>query len=67
MMNKVNKDIVSFLIKANLPSQDSSQVKQEQHQAENLQTSRAGIGNNPSPNPSKPSQRKHNLLELNKK
>ena len=67
MMNKVNKDIVSFLIKANLPSQDSSQVKQEQHQAENLQTSRAGIGNNPSPNPSKPSQRKTQPVRVEQK
>ena len=67
MMDKVNKDIVSFLIKANLPSQDSSQVKQEQHQAENLQTSRAGIGTNPSRNSSKPSQRKTQPVRVEQK
>ena len=67
MMDKVNKDIVSFLIKANLPSQDSSQVKQEQHQAENLQTSRAGIGTNPSRNPSKPSKEKTQPVRVEQK
>ncbi len=46
MIDKVNKDIVSFLLKANLPSQDPSQVKREQHQKENLQTSRLGIESN---------------------
>ena len=67
MMNKVNKDIVSFLIKANLPSQDSSQVKQEQYQAENLQTSRAGIGNNPHPTHQKASQRKTQPVRVEQK
>ena len=56
MMDKVNKDIVSFLMKANLPSQDPSQVKREQHQKENLQTSRAGIESNRSSNQSLPQQ-----------
>ena len=46
MIDKVNKDIVSFLLKANLPSQDPSQVKREQYQKENLQTSRLGIESN---------------------
>ena len=46
MIDKVNKDIVSFLLKANLPSQDPSQVKREQYQKENLQTSRVGIESN---------------------
>tara|TARA_B100000900_G_C20602260_1_gene726154 strand:+ start:4775 stop:8095 length:3321 start_codon:yes stop_codon:yes gene_type:complete len=56
MMNKVNKDIVSFLMKANLPSQDPSQVKREQHQKENLKTSRAGVESNRSSNQSVPQQ-----------
>jgi len=56
MMDKVNKDIVSFLMKANLPSQDPSQVKREHHQKENLQTSRAGIESNRSSNQSVPQQ-----------
>ena len=43
MMEQVNKDIVSFLTKANLPEQTS--VKQEQHQTqEKLQTGRQDIG-----------------------
>jgi preprotein translocase subunit SecA len=43
MMEQVNKDIVSFLTKANLPEQTS--VKQEQQQAqEKLQTGRQDIG-----------------------
>ena len=42
MMNNVNREIVSFLFKGNLPSQDSSQVKQaQQPQAQqNLKASR---------------------------
>ena len=69
MMDKVNKDIVSFLMKANLPSQDPSQVKREQHQKENLQTSRAGIESNRSSNQSVPQQasQKINPLSLKKK
>ena len=54
MMDKVNKDIVSFLMKANLPSQDSSQVKREQYQKEKLQTSRAGMGAPVAPNQATP-------------
>ena len=43
MMEQVNKDIVSFLTKANLPEQTF--VKQEQHQTqEKLQTGRQDIG-----------------------
>ena len=43
MMEQVNKDIVSFLTKANLPEQTS--VKQEQQQTqEKLQTGRQDIG-----------------------
>ena len=64
MMDKVNKDIVSFLMKANLPSQDPSQVKREQHQKENLQTSRAGIESNRSSNQS---QRKASVLKRGRK
>lgn len=49
MIEKINKEIVSFLMKANLPTQDPSQVKQEQKsKRENLQTSRAGV-NTPTP------------------
>ena len=43
MMEQVNKDIVSFLMKANLPEQTS--VKQEQHhKQERLQTGRQDVG-----------------------
>jgi len=46
MKEQVNKDIVSFLTKANLPEQTS--VKQEQQQTqERLQTGRQDIGGNP--------------------
>jgi len=38
LINKVNKDIVSFLIKAGLPTQSS--VQEDKHRAENHQTSR---------------------------
>jgi preprotein translocase subunit SecA len=42
MMEQVNKDIVSFLMKANLPEQTS--VKQEQHhKQERLQTGRQDV------------------------
>ena len=45
MIEKINKDIVSFLMKANLPEQTS--VKQEQNVArEKLQTGRQDIGGN---------------------
>ena len=46
LINKVNKDIVSFLIKAGLPSQSS--VQEDTHRAENHQTSRPeNTGNTP--------------------
>jgi preprotein translocase subunit SecA len=46
LINKVNKDIVSFLIKAGLPTQSS--VQEDKHRAENHQTSRPeNAGNNP--------------------
>ena len=38
MIDKVNKDIVSFLIKAGLPTQSS--VQEDKHKVENHQTSR---------------------------
>ena len=43
MIDKVNKDIISFLMKSNLPSRDPSQVQQDKHKRENLQASRPGI------------------------
>ena len=44
LINKINKDIVSFLIKASLPTQSS--VREDQHRIENHQTSRPeNIGN----------------------
>ncbi|MBL6872930.1 MAG: preprotein translocase subunit SecA [Flavobacteriales bacterium] len=53
MMEQVNKDIVSFLTKANLPEQTN--VKQEQQQSqENLQTGRQDIGGGGSNQGSKP-------------
>lgn len=67
MIEKVNKDIVSFLMKANLPSQDSSQVKQEQYQKENLQTSRQGIGVPSAPNQKHPMQRKTQPVRVEQK
>ncbi|MBT5089709.1 MAG: preprotein translocase subunit SecA [Flavobacteriales bacterium] len=46
LINKVNKDIVSFLIKAGLPTQ--SAVQEDKHRAENHQTSRPeNSGNTP--------------------
>ena len=46
LINKVNKDIVSFLIKAGLPTQ--SAVQEDRHRAENHQTSRPeNLGNTP--------------------
>ncbi len=46
LINKVNKDIVSFLIKAGLPTQ--SAVQEDRHRAENHQTSRQeNSGNTP--------------------
>ena len=46
LIDKVNKDIVSFLIKAGLPTQSS--VQEDKHRAENHQTSRPeDTGNNP--------------------
>lgn len=43
MIEQVNKDIVSFLMKANLPEQTSVQQEQQQKQ-EKLQTGRQAIG-----------------------
>ena len=52
MIEKVNKDIVSFLMKANLPEQTS--VQQEQKIArEKLQTGRQDIGGNTNTEPKK--------------
>ena len=52
MIEKVNKDIVSFLMKANLPEQTS--VQQEQKIArEKLQTGRQDIGGNANTEPKK--------------
>ena len=46
LINKVNKDIISFLIKAGLPTQSS--VQEDKYRAENHQTSRPeNAGNNP--------------------
>ena len=46
LIDKVNKDIVSFLIKAGLPTQSS--VQEDKHRVENHQTSRPeNIGNTP--------------------
>ena len=46
MIEQVNKDIVSFLMKANLP--DQTAVKQEQSfSQENLQTGRQDVVSNP--------------------
>ena len=48
MMEKINKDIISFLMKANLPAE--SKVGQEQVQKrENLKTSRTDNPGNPNP------------------
>ena len=66
MMDKVNKDIVSFLMKANLPSQDPSQVKKEQYLKENLQTSRPGMGTPAAPTQAKP-QRKSQPVRVEQK
>jgi preprotein translocase subunit SecA len=45
MINKVNKDVVSTLMKGHIPSQDPDQVKEAQRrrQVENLKTSRSDI------------------------
>jgi preprotein translocase subunit SecA len=52
MIEKINKDIVSFLMKANLPEQTS--VKEEQKIArEKLQTGRQDVGGNPNAEPKK--------------
>jgi len=47
MIDKVNKDIISFLMKSNLPSRDPSQVQQDKHKRENLQASRPGLVSTP--------------------
>jgi preprotein translocase subunit SecA len=45
MINKVNKDVVSTLMKGHIPSQDPEQVKEAQRrrQIENLKTSRSDL------------------------
>ena len=53
LINKVNKDIVSFLIKAGLPTQ--SAVREDNHRIENHQTSRPeSLGNTPQQSKIKP-------------
>ena len=54
LINKVNKDIVSFLIKAGLPTQSS--VQEDRHQAETHQTSRPEDAGNTPQNPDNPQQ-----------
>ena len=56
LINKVNKDIVSFLIKAGLPSQSS--VQEDRHQAATHQTSRPEDAGNTPQNPNNPGQQK---------
>jgi preprotein translocase subunit SecA len=52
----VNKDIVSFLIKAGLPTQSS--VQEDRHQATTHQTSRPEDAGNTLQNPNNPGQQK---------
>ena len=60
MVEQVNKNIVSFLMKANLPDQTS--VKQEQQlKQEKLETSRQAIG---SPNTNSPNNNSKNLKPI---
>ena len=56
LINNVNKDIVSFLIKAGLPSQSS--VQEDRHQAATHQTSRPEDAGNTPQNPNNPGQQK---------
>jgi len=56
LIDKVNKDIVSFLIKAGLPTQSS--VQEDKHRAENHQTSRPEDTGNTAQNPNNPGQQK---------
>jgi len=56
LINKVNKDIVSFLIKAGLPTQSS--VQEDRHQAETHQTSRPEDAGNTPQNTNNPGQQK---------
>ncbi len=52
LIDKVNKDIVSFLIKAGLPTQSS--VQEDKHRVENHQTSRPENTGNTPQQPGKP-------------
>ena len=52
LIDKVNKDIVSFLIKAGLPIQSS--VQEDKHKVENHQTSRPENTGNTPQKPTKP-------------
>jgi preprotein translocase subunit SecA len=56
LINKVNKDIISFLIKAGLPTQSS--VQEDRHQVETHQTSRPEDAGNTPQNPNNPGQQK---------
>lgn len=56
LITKVNKDIVSFLIKAGLPTQSSAQ--EDRHQAESHQTSRPEDTGNAPQNTNNPGQQK---------
>jgi preprotein translocase subunit SecA len=56
LINNVNKDIVSFLIKAGLPTQSS--VQEDRHQAATHQTSRPEDAGNTLQNPNNPGQQK---------
>ena len=55
LIEKVNKEIVSFLIKSGLPNQSSAQEDKHQSQA-NLQTSRPEETSVSSKNPNNPQQ-----------
>ncbi|MFT5970608.1 MAG: preprotein translocase subunit SecA [Flavobacteriales bacterium] len=59
MINDINKDIVSFLFKANLPAPDQSQVKEAgaPQKQERLQTSRPGAEPARANNPAQQAQR----------
>jgi len=56
LINNVNKDIVSFLIKAGLPAQSS--VQEDRHQAATHQTSRPEDAGNTPQNPNNPGAQK---------
>jgi len=55
LIGKVNKDIISFLIKAGLPTQ--SNVQEDKHRAENHQTSRPENSGNAPQQSGKPKQK----------